>query len=93
MDQKGQQIALEGYFRWEWVDPRLAHNDDCGQITMQLPVDDVWQPDIYIDNTLSEWYGAGSLIVYPDGRVSYSCLVGSGGRHPAVVLQEPPMIV
>ena len=25
VDQKGQQLALEGYFRWRWIDPRLAH--------------------------------------------------------------------
>ena len=69
VDQLGQQVALEGYFRWEWVDPRLVHGDDCGKITLKLPAPAVWQPDIYIDNSLSEWYGTGSLVLYPDGRV------------------------
>ncbi|CAE7671473.1 Glutamate-gated chloride channel [Symbiodinium microadriaticum] len=69
VDQKGQQLALEGYFRWRWIDPRLAHTDNCGQLTLQLPAESVWMPDIYIDNSVSEWYGAGSLWLSPEGEV------------------------
>ena len=69
VDQKTQKVDLEGYFRLEWMDPRLANDDGCGRIILQLPTPSVWQPDIYFDNSVREWYSAGSLIVYPDGRV------------------------
>ncbi|CAE7479887.1 GluClalpha [Symbiodinium natans] len=57
IDQKLQHVSVEGYFRAEWTDPRLAQDDPCSL------------GDIYFDNSLNEWYGAGSLFLYPDGSV------------------------
>ncbi|CAJ1358537.1 unnamed protein product [Effrenium voratum] len=74
VEQKQQQLALEGYFRSEWVDPRLAQAGPCNEtvvITLPQPQGQpaIWQPDIFFDNSVSEWYGFGSLTIYPDGRV------------------------
>jgi len=75
VDQKEQQLAVEGYYRTQWIDPRLAlaeRFEGCNALTMQQPLPQslpIWQPDIYFDNSVSEWYGAGSVTIYPNGRV------------------------
>ncbi|CAE7547864.1 Glra2 [Symbiodinium sp. CCMP2592] len=73
VDQKQQLLSVEGYFRQEWSDERLnssAGVGDCEDaITLDLPVRGVWQPDIYFDNSIREWYGVGSMRIYPDARV------------------------
>lgn len=75
VDQKEQQLAVEGYYRTQWTDPRLAlakRFEGCESLTLQQPLPanhPVWVPDIYFDNSVSEWYGAGSLTIYPDGLI------------------------
>eukprot|EP00439_Symbiodinium_sp_Y106_P059905 s513_g8.t2 len=73
VDQKQQLLSVEGYFRQEWRDERLNSSADVGDcedpITLDLPVRGIWQPDIYFDNSIREWYGVGSMRIYPDARV------------------------
>jgi len=67
--QKQQHIGIEGYFRTSWKDPRLARSGNCSQpILLTKPYGvDLWAPDIYFDNSLTEWYGAGSLSISEEG--------------------------
>lgn len=71
VDQKKQQFVIEGYFRLDWTDNRLATTGGPCSSTMilELPVSSVWQPDIYWDNSLAEWYGTGAMNIYEDGRI------------------------
>eukprot|EP00439_Symbiodinium_sp_Y106_P076978 s2129_g16.t1 len=71
VDQKKQQFVIEGYFRLDWTDNRLATTGDPCASTMilEVPVPSVWQPDIYWDNSLAEWYGTGAMNIYEDGRI------------------------
>ncbi|CAJ1358539.1 unnamed protein product [Effrenium voratum] len=71
VDQKNQQLQIEGYFRASWTDPRFARSGPCAEpITLMLPTTwPIWQPDLYYDNSLEEWYGAGSLTIHTDGAM------------------------
>lgn len=71
VDQKEQQMEVHGFYRTQWVDQRLAFPkrfEDCEFVTLPL-TSAIWQPDIYFDNSVSEWYGVGSFSLYPQGEV------------------------
>ena len=71
VDQKEQQMEVHGFYRTQWLDQRLAFSkrfEDCEFVTLPL-TSAIWQPDIYFDNSIIEWYGAGSFSLYPQGEV------------------------
>jgi len=74
VDQKEQQMEVHGFYRTQWVDQRLAMAErfkGCDLVTLPLSSlgSPIWQPDIYFDNSVSEWYGRGSVTLYPQGQV------------------------
>eukprot|EP00434_Breviolum_minutum_P041336 symbB.v1.2.036773.t1/scaffold5270.1/size29095/2 len=74
VDQKEQQMEVHGFYRTQWVDQRLAMAErfkGCDLVTLPLSSlgSPIWQPDIYFDNSVSEWYGLGSVTLYPQGQV------------------------
>eukprot|EP00913_Durusdinium_trenchii_P021748 g20434.t1 len=75
VNQKDQQLAMEGYYRSAWTDPRLNLTQWPGCEALIIPTKSwpFWQPDawrdIYFDNSVKEWYGAGGLTISPNGYV------------------------
>ncbi|CAK8985150.1 unnamed protein product [Durusdinium trenchii] len=72
VNQKDQQLILEGYYRSAWTDPRLnISRFNCESLTVPTKSGSFpfWQPDLYFDNSVSEWYGAGGLTIDSKGYV------------------------
>lgn len=73
-----QSLALSGFYRTMWKDPRLAFagTSDGGCFdAMNIPsseIENLWKPDLYIDNSVNEEYLAEMFEVYPDGSTFWS---------------------
>eukprot|EP00913_Durusdinium_trenchii_P009440 g8873.t1 len=55
-----------------WTDPRLnISRFNCESLTVPTKSGSFpfWQPDLYFDNSVSEWYGAGGLTIDSKGYV------------------------
>ena len=66
------------FFRQYWIDPRLAFGPSLGIQKIKLSgniVDQVWLPDIYFVNDLSDKSACGDFLfeVTQEGLITYSC--------------------
>ena len=66
------------FFRQHWIDPRLAYGRSLGIHKMKLLgniVEQVWLPDIYFVNDLSDKTACGDFMfeVTQDGLITHSC--------------------
>ncbi|XP_078379327.1 gamma-aminobutyric acid receptor subunit beta-like [Oculina patagonica] len=66
------------FFRQHWIDPRLAYGPSLGIQKMKLLgniVEQVWLPDIYFVNDLSDKTACGDFMfeLTQDGLITHSC--------------------
>lgn len=74
-------FGLDIWLRQKWVDWRLQYPSEAeggcipaGDHRQGFPlstIDELWTPDIYIENLVDSTTTAGSFWIYPDGTVAY----------------------
>eukprot|EP00217_Crustomastix_stigmatica_P004234 CAMPEP_0183800358 /NCGR_PEP_ID=MMETSP0803_2-20130417/24631_1 /TAXON_ID=195967 /ORGANISM="Crustomastix stigmata, Strain CCMP3273" /LENGTH=460 /DNA_ID=CAMNT_0026045069 /DNA_START=51 /DNA_END=1430 /DNA_ORIENTATION=- len=70
VNQKTMIFKASGYFRRWWYDARLAYDNAAfPHVDVAAVSSDVWQPDTYVENSLSFALGDKLLRIYPDGLV------------------------
>lgn len=69
VDQKSESFTIEGYFRLEWRDARLANQASC--MGPFANTNGIWVPDVYIENALDFRLGSeGSRFQGEELRIS-----------------------
>ncbi|OLQ04344.1 hypothetical protein AK812_SmicGene12568 [Symbiodinium microadriaticum] len=74
VDQKKQQFVIEGYFRLDWTDNRLATTGELEDVLVAagaMRMNPMTTSFAYVrlrDNSLAEWYGTGAMNIYEDGQ-------------------------
>ena len=76
INQISRFFEITGFFRTWWTDPRLSYasrsaNGHCYD-QIDVPTErwsEMWQPDLYFENSIEEMFGADLLYLYPDGSV------------------------
>jgi gamma-aminobutyric acid receptor subunit rho len=73
------QVAVGGYWRQWWTDPRLAFNDtkaggcfDSVSLSNVNLNTDIWAPNLYVDNGVDARHSKNLIIINPDGSVWFS---------------------
>mmetsp|Transcript_16872 Transcript_16872/g.39609 ORF Transcript_16872/g.39609 Transcript_16872/m.39609 type:complete len:550 (-) Transcript_16872:52-1701(-) len=78
IDQINGFVTVGGYFRLYWTDTRLAFNGSLLPKMALKTDEDIWVPDIYVDNLVeftnpSDSFSSTKLVdVFPDGSVMKS---------------------
>ncbi|KAL9963419.1 hypothetical protein ACROYT_G026929 [Oculina patagonica] len=72
------EVSIVMFFRQHWIDPRLAYGPSLGIQKMKLLgniVEQVWLPDIYFVNDLSDKTACGDFMfeLTQDGLITHSC--------------------
>mmetsp|Transcript_19697 Transcript_19697/g.64047 ORF Transcript_19697/g.64047 Transcript_19697/m.64047 type:complete len:696 (-) Transcript_19697:120-2207(-) len=75
MDQVNMQISVMMYWRLYWDDPRLAYDHLDSRPQMPMLANDIWKPDVYVDNSVSTSVSEDLLLVYPSGSIWWSRFV------------------
>lgn len=73
-----QEVTVVMFFRQHWIDTRLAYGPSLGIQKIKLLgniVDQVWLPDIYFVNDLSDKTTCGDFLfeVTQEGIITHSC--------------------
>lgn len=73
-----QEVTVVMFFRQHWIDMRLAYGSSLGMQKIKLLgniVDQVWLPDIYFVNDLSDKTTCGDFLfeVTQEGFITHSC--------------------
>ncbi|CAL4121327.1 unnamed protein product, partial [Meganyctiphanes norvegica] len=77
MNEVEHYIELDGWYNWQWKDPRLAWNaTKYGKVSaLRIPAHKLWRPDIVLYSSVDwlnlETHGNVHAIVYSGGSVLY----------------------
>ncbi|XP_058678964.1 acetylcholine receptor subunit beta [Ammospiza caudacuta] len=90
LDEKNEEMTTKVYLNLSWRDPRLSWDprDHGGAAALRLPADNIWLPDVGLDNNNDGEFGVSlgvRAIVSPDGAVSW--------RPPALFRSRCPIRV